>query len=181
MRSLLNQGRRFSRAERGSIAVEFALIAPMLVLLLLGGAGLSGTVATWRKLCDTTAQLGNVTAQFTSMQAADAQGVLAASAQVMSPYSTTDLTEVMSLITVDNNGNATVTWSQAYNGGTALAKGSPVTLPTKLVMPGMSVISLKTTYPYTPLVGAGFVPSITMVDQLYTVPRSSASIPCSNC
>ena len=79
MKAPLRKGSIFAKADGGSIAVEFALIAPMLLLLLLGGAGISGTVATWRKLCDTTAQLSNVTAQFTSMQAADAQGVLAAS------------------------------------------------------------------------------------------------------
>lgn len=181
MTPLRRLGRAFATSVGGSIAVEFALVAPMLLVLLLGGVAISGTVATWRKLCDTTAQLGNVTAQFTSMQADDAQGVLAASAQVMSPFSTAGLKEVMTLITVDNSGNATVTWSQAYNGGAALAKGSAVTLPTKLILPGMSVMSLQATYPYTPLVGAGIVPSITMSNQLYTVPRSSGSIPCSNC
>jgi Flp pilus assembly protein TadG len=169
------------RDARGAVSVEFALVLPLMLTLYLGGFATSEAVTTWRKLNDATAQLGNVAAQFTTMQASDAQGVMAAAAQIMSPYSTTNLAEVMTLVSVSAAGAATVTWSQAYNGGLPLAKGAPVTLPTGLVQAGMSVLWVQTSYTYSAGAGGSYVPPITMTNQIYAVPRSSTSIPCSDC
>jgi len=171
----------FGRNERGAAIVEFALVMPMLMVLYLGGFATSQAVGTWRKLSDATSQLANVASQYTTMQATDAQGVMAAAAQIMSPYSTTNLAEVLTVVGVSASGSATVTWSQAYNGGSALAKGSPVTLPSNMLQPGMSVVWVQTSYAYSPVVGSTFFPAITMTDQIYSAPRSSATIPCSSC
>ncbi len=167
--------------RRGSAIVEFALVMPMLMVLYLGGFAISQAVGTWRKLSDATAQLANVAAQYTTMQVSDAQGVMGAAAQIMSPYSTSNLSEVLTVVGVSAGGSATVTWSQGYNGGTALTKGSAVTLPANMLQPGMSVVWVKTSYTYSPVVGTSYVPPITMNDQIYSAPRSSATIPCSSC
>jgi len=171
----------FHRDTRGAAIVEFALVMPMLLTLYLGGFAISQATSTWRKLSDTTAQLANVAAQYTTMQSTDAQGVMTAAAQIMSPYSTSNLSEVLSVVGVSTSGVATVTWSQAYNGGSAIAKGTVVTLPANMLLPGMSVVWVQTQYAYTPVVGASYVPPITMKDQIYSAPRSSATIPCSSC
>ncbi len=173
--------RAFHDDKRGAAIVEFALVMPMLMVLYLGGFAVCQAVGTWRKMSDATAQLANVAAQYTTMQASDTQGVMAAAAQIMSPYDTTNLSEVMTLITVSAGGSATVTWSQAYNGAAALTKGSAVTLPSNMLLPGMSVLWVKTSYRYTPVVGSGYVAPITMNDQIYSAPRSSATIPCGDC
>lgn len=167
--------------RRGAVAVEFALVMPMLLVLYLGGFAISEAASTWRKLTDATSQITSVTGQFTSMQKSDTQGVMAAAAQIMAPYDTSTLKEVMTLVAVDANGKATVTWSQAYNGGTALAKTTVVTLPTGLAQPSTYVIWIQTSYTYTAVVGVSYVPAISMSTQLYGLPRSSASIPCSDC
>jgi Flp pilus assembly protein TadG len=171
----------FRKDLRGAAAVEFAMVMPMLMILYLGGFAISQAASTWRKLSDTTSQLANVAAQYTTMQSNDAQGVMAAAAQIMAPYSTSNLSEVLTLVGVSAGGSATVTWSQAYNGGTALSQGAAVSLPTNMLQPGMSVVWVQTTYSYNPVVGANYVPAITMHDQIYSAPRSSPSIPCSSC
>jgi hypothetical protein len=74
-----------------------------------------------------------------------------------------------------------VTWSQASSGATALACGTPVTLPAGLGSPSTSYILVTTTYLYVPLVGAGFIGPIPMTDQIYMLPRASSSIPCTDC
>jgi Flp pilus assembly protein TadG len=172
---------RFRRDDRGVAAVEFALVTPMLLALYVGGFAMLNAAATSRKVTDTTAQVTNIAAQFTSMQASDAQGLMAASSQIMSPYSTSSLSEVLTLVNVDAKGNATVTWSQPYNGGVALAKTTPVTLPPNMAQPNMSVIWVQTSYTYKPTVGASYFPATHFQAQLYAIPRSSLSIPCSDC
>lgn len=171
----------FRRDQRGAAIVEFALVMPMLIILYFGGFAISQAVGTWRKMSEATAQLANVAAQYTTMQATDAQGIMAAASQIMSPYDTSGLAETLTLVSVSAAGAATVTWSQAYNGGTALTPGASVTLPTNMLLPGMSVIWVQTKYAYNPVVGASIVPPITLTDQIYSAPRSSASIPCSSC
>ena len=171
----------FRKDARGAAIVEFALVMPMLIILYLGGFAVSQAVGTWRKVSDATAQLANVAAQYTTMQSSDAQGIMAAASQIMSPYATSSLSEVLTLVSVSAGGTATVTWSQAYNGGTALTKGASVTLPPNMLLPGMSVLWVQTKYAYSPVVGASIVPAMTMNDQIYSAPRSSASIPCASC
>ena len=177
----LSLAARFKRDDRGVAVVEFALVVPVLLALYVGGFAVSNSAATSRKVTDTTAQITNVAAQFTSMQKSDAVGLMAAASQIMSPYSTSSLSEVITLVGVDANGKATVTWSVPYNGGTALAKTTPVTLPPNMAQPNMSVIWVQTAYFYNPAVGANYVPAVHLAAQLYTIPRSSVSIPCPDC
>lgn len=173
--------RHFLRDRRGVAVLEFALVMPMLLFVSLGGYALSDAASTYRKLTDTTVETANVTAQYTTMQAADVQSVMAATAQIMAPYDTTSLTAVISIITTDVNSKATVLWSRAYQGGAALVKTAVFNLPPNLAQPSTSYVLVQTTYKFVPLTGSGLVASIPMQDQLLILPRQSASIPCSNC
>ena len=110
------------------------------------------------------------------MGALDVNSVFNASAQIMAPYPTTTLTIVLSEITTDQNSVATVIWSRPYNGATPLAPG-PYTMPTGLAQPNTSYILVQTTYQYNPVVGANYIPTIPMTDQLFMIPRASSSIP----
>ena len=168
---------RFQADPRGVALVEFALIFPMLVALYFGGFEICNMTSTYRKLTDTTVELANVTAQYPTMAAADVATVFAATAQIMAPYPTGNLQIVLSEVTTDVNSNATVTWSQSYNGATALAAGSAVTMPSGLASPSSNYILVQTTYNYTPTVGSAFIGTVPMTSSIYIIPRNSPSIP----
>jgi Flp pilus assembly protein TadG len=169
--------RTWSRARRrGVAAMEFAAVAPALVVVFLGSFQLLDAATVYRKLTDTTVQLANVTSQYTTMSLTDVNTVLGATSTIMSPYATTVMSIVLSEVTTDNNGNATVTWSQAFQ-GTPLAKGSGVTMPTGFNSPNTSYIVVQSTYAYTPSVGASIIGSIPMSKQVVMLPRASSSIP----
>ncbi|MFI4933056.1 MAG: TadE/TadG family type IV pilus assembly protein [Caulobacterales bacterium] len=167
---------RWRADTRGVAAVEFAMVLPILMVIYLVGFETSQAVAAYRKLTDTTVQLGNVTTQYTTMSALDVNNVLNASAQIMSPDSTTNLTIVLSEVTTDVNGNATVTWSKTFQ-GTALAVGSAVTPPTGSRTPNTNYILVQTTYTYVPTVGANVIGNFPMNDQIWMLPRQSPAIP----
>jgi len=186
MRAALNpaawaRGLRTFRDDRGVAAIEFALVLPMLLFVGLGGYALTDAASTYRKLTDTTVETANVAAQFTSMQAADADSVMAATAQIMAPYPTTNLKAVLSLVATDASGNATVTWSRPFQGGAALSRGATIKLPASLAQPSTSYVLVTTTYTFVPLTGSGVMGAIPMQDQLVILPRNSAAIPCSDC
>jgi Flp pilus assembly protein TadG len=172
---------RWGLDRSGVAAVEFAFTVPVLLVVYLAGFEISQAMATYRKVSDTTIELANVAAQYTTMATLDITSVMNASSQIMAPYPTQNLSIVLSEITTDDANNATVTWSQASNGATPLTPGTNVTLPAGLGTKDTSYILVTTTYLYVPIAGANFIGPIPMTDQIYMLPRASASIPCTDC
>jgi hypothetical protein len=121
-------------------------------------------------------QIANVTAQYTTMGSTDVGNVLGASAQIMTPYPTTNLSIVLSEVTTDASGKGAVTWSQEYQ-GTALKAGAAVTMPAGFQTPNTSYVLVQTTYAYQPVIGGAFIKPISMSNQIFMLPRDSASIP----
>ncbi len=170
------------RESRGAATVEFALILPLLALIWLGGFEAAKAVSTYRKVTDATAELANVAAQYTAITKAETMSVMAAATQIMSPYSTTSLTVVLSQIQTDDTGACTVSWSEGYQGGAPLTPGAQWPLPASLKIPDTAYILVQTAYPYQTSVGSNYLgPSIPMRGQLYMSPRQIASITCSDC
>jgi Flp pilus assembly protein TadG len=158
-------------------AVEFALTVPLLILACLGGYEAFQAAAAYRKLSSTTVQLTNVVSQYTTMSSSDVSAVMGASSQIMAPFPTSNLSIVLSEITTDGSGNATVTWSQPYNGGAALTPNSSYSLPANLKTASTSYMLVQTAYRWAPLVTGGPFGTINMTDELYGLPRQSSSIP----
>ncbi len=174
---LFARAARLAADDRGVAAVEFAIMVPVLMLIYVAGFELSEGMATYRKMSDATIELANVATQYTTMGSLDVASVFNASSQIMSPYPTQNLEIVLSEVTTDVNSHATVTWSQAYNGATALSPGQPITLPTGLAQPNISYMLVQTHYNYVPVAGGGFMASIPLTDQIFMQPRSSPNIP----
>ncbi len=168
---------RWRADKRGVAAIEFAFTVPVLLVVYLAGFEISQAMATYRKVSDTTVELANVAAQYTTMGCLDVTSVMNASSQIMAPYPTQNLTIVVSEITTDNNKVATVLWSKTENCAAGLAQGSVVTLPPGLASPSTNYILVQTSYLYNPIVGGAFIGSIPMTDQIYMLPRASSSIP----
>jgi Flp pilus assembly protein TadG len=168
--------RRLAADRRGVAAVEFALVVPVVIVAYLAGFEVMEAATVNRKLTDTTVQIANITSQYTTMSSIDVGNVLGASAQIMTPYPTTSLSIVLSEVTTNAAGAGSITWSQAYQ-GTALAAGTPVTMPSGFQTPNSNYILVQTTYAYQPVIGGAFVKPISMTNQIFMLPRSSASIP----
>jgi len=184
-RRVLERLQLWRQESAGAAAVEFVLVAPILVALYLGGFAAQELLTTYRKVCDATAQLANIASQPQCVTSAELTTLMTASTQVMAPYSTTNLQLATSEITVNAAGTgATVTWSQAYNGGTALTTGAAWTLPSQLLYPtspnaaGTSYILVQSNYSYQANIGGVYVGgNVPMSSQLYMPPQNSGSIP----
>jgi Flp pilus assembly protein TadG len=175
-RPSLHAWRDLAVDRRGVAAVEFALLVPVVIVVYLAGFEVMEASTVYRKVTDTTVQLANVTAQYTTMGSPDVGNVLGASAQIMTPYPTTNLSIVLSEVTTNAAGAGQVTWSQAYQ-ATALAPGDSVTMPAGFETPNTSYVLVQTTYAYQPVIGGAFIKPIRMTNQLFMLPRSSPSIP----
>lgn len=162
----------FGRDKRGVSAVEFALLAPLMIALYLGCVEISDGVAADRKVSLIAAALANLTAQVSEIKnQAAMDNILDASSAIIVPYSASKLKITVSCIKIDASKNVSVKWSVTRN-GTALS-GSP-TLPSALQVANTQLIFAQASYDYTPIVGYTITGTITLSDKMYMAPRISA-------
>jgi Flp pilus assembly protein TadG len=167
---------RFARDRRGVSAVEFALVAPLLITLYLGCVEISDGVSADRKVSLTAAALANLSAQVTTIPSGEMTNILDASSAIIAPYSANNLVITVSCLNINNNKSATVKWSATRN-GTARAVGSPYTFDASaqaLDVANSQLILAEVTYAYTPIVGYTITGTLNLSDHMFMSPRISA-------
>jgi Flp pilus assembly protein TadG len=158
----------------GFAAVEFALIIPIMLVLLFGTVEISNGVAVYRKVTLMAHTLSDLASQSVSVQDSDLTNFFAASTGIMTPYSTTPISQTITEIWINPTLQARVQWS---SGAAAQAAGTVVTVPAKLAIANTYVIYSQVSYLYTPAVG--YVMSkagVTLSDFAYSRPRQSTCV-----
>lgn len=188
MPGLVRLYRRFIASTRGVVAIEFAAILPVLLIILLATFDGGRAIIVYMKVRSATYILASVTNQYSTalpIQSANMTGIMNATTAVLAPYSNTPLTAVISelKITATKATTATVRWSAAQN-GTALASGATVNLPTGISASTNTcgtypcyLILAQVSYTYTPVFGYFASGGITLSDKAYATPRSSNCVP----
>jgi Flp pilus assembly protein TadG len=181
--------RRFATDRRGVAALEFALLAPVMVTAYFGTAELTEGLMAARKISAVASAVGDLTAQGSVTTPGQMSDVFNIGTQVMQPYATTasTLKQRVSSVTVDSKNVPRVDWSQASSGYAALAKGSAVALPTgsdgttPFVGVGQSVIMAEAHYTFTSPVAQYLPATSDLHDTIYLMPRSGSTVTCSTC
>jgi Flp pilus assembly protein TadG len=166
----------FRKSRGGIAAVEFALIAPLMLLLLLGTFEVSQAIAAKRKAVLTASTVASIVTQYTSISASQTMpDILNASVAVLTPFSAANAVVTVSCISIDAQGKATIAWSQALN-GTARTVGQTMTVPAALDVPNTSLIFGETTYSYTPAIDFMKFGTSTLYSSVYMLPRSGTTV-----
>jgi Flp pilus assembly protein TadG len=174
---------RFAGDRRGVSAVEFALLAPIMVALYLGLVEISDGIGADRKVSMIASTLANLTASCTSsntnsggcpnnqLSATEMDNILDASSAIISPYSVAKLVLTVSCLNIDSDKNVTVKWSATRNGA---ARSGTITIPADLQVPGTQLILAEASYAYTPVIGYTITGTLDLSDRMYMGPRVSA-------
>ena len=170
---------RFLRDRRAATAVEFAIVMPVAMMLLIGEYTLTNAMSTKRKLTITAHTIADLVARQSSVDATLMTAILNATAQIVSPYNMSSTSVVVAELTTDANGNTTVTWSQAVN-GTALTQGSTFVLPTGMTVPNTSLIYSNASFSYTPVLKNNLFGPMVFNSTFYENPRITSSVPYTN-
>jgi Flp pilus assembly protein TadG len=190
--------RRFLASTRGLAAVEFGLVFPMLLVLLLASIDAGRAVAIYMKVRAATYALDSMANQYPSVQDTDLQLVSGAAAAVLAPYPSGPTGLRISQVEL-TTGGPVVAWSYGVN-MTAYAKGyTGLTVPVNLastsapnnacpVTPtsyyttgnvngnGCYLLLAQVQYTYTPMFGQFITGPITLSDSLYVAPRNSLCV-----
>jgi len=138
----------------------------------LGAVEISQGIGADRKVTLTARTVADLVSQVTSVSNNDMTNSLNAATAVMAPFPTGNLKVVVSSVTIDAQGTATVAWSDTLN-GTAKSRGATVTLPAALAIPNSSLIWSEVQYTYKPVIGHVVTGTLTLKDHIYMRPRMS--------
>jgi Flp pilus assembly protein TadG len=168
--SILGKISKLARDRRGVSAVEFALLAPVMIGLYLGCVEVSEGVSADRKVSLIAAALANLSAQVTAISSTDMTNILDASAAIAAPYPASNLKMTVTCISISSTKVATVKWS-VTRGGTA--NSGTMTIPSALAVPGQLILA-EASYAYTPTVGYTITGTLNLSDKMYMSPRLQA-------
>lgn len=166
---------RLVKDRRGLAAVEFAMLLPMMLTLYLGSSEVSQGIAVQRKVTLTARAVADLASQYTDITNADMSNILAASSDIIAPYPSANLGVVVSEVSINAQGQASVVWSDTLN-GSALAVGQVVSIPSALAVPNTYLILGQAQYSYNPPYGYVVTGTLTLSDQIFMRPRQSTSV-----
>lgn len=161
--------------RQGMALTEFAFALPLMLMMYVGGFQLCDAISAYRKVTTTTRAVADVTSQYTSVSNADLDVVLAASEQIMAPYSVDNAKLVISQISIDKDRVATVSWSRGRNIA-GLTQGSSFTVPDSIRQANTSILVAEIQYLYKPSVIAGLIGDIPMKERIIMMPRATNTI-----
>lgn len=171
--------RRLLRDRRGVSAVEFALIAPMLLVLYAGLSELCQAMIAERRAGHVASAIGDLVAQTETVSTGDLNDIFAIGKTIMNPFPQAPLKARITSITADANKTTKVDWSRGSGMG-ALAAGASVTVPLDLAA-GDSVVMAETSYAYTSPIKYILPNAMNFEETFYLRPRRSDKVLCSGC
>lgn len=119
--------RNLRRDRRGVAAVEFALILPMFVMIYLCSVELTELLLANRRVENLAASAADVVARDTMVTSAELTDMDTALDLLLQPNPSTGMSARIMSISIDEDGDAEVVWSQSYNGYPTMAVGDSVT------------------------------------------------------
>jgi Flp pilus assembly protein TadG len=171
---------RWRQDRRGVSAIEFAFIAPILILCYFAVAELCGAMLAERKASHVASEIGDLIAQDQTVHDTDITDLWTVGTAVMAPLSTTTLKMRITSINCDATGKIlTVGWSDDNGAGlTKYAKGTVLTsvVPTGLVTANGSIIMSETQYSYSSPVNVVIKKALTFPSTFYLSPRQTTVI-----
>ncbi len=168
--------RRLLRCRRGIAASEFALILPLMVLVLVGTVELGNALLLDRKVSRAAHIAADLVAQVRQISTGELTDVFEAVEEILQPFPASMAITLTSVYFDPATNQVRVVWSQTRN-GEARTQGSIFALPESgMLSVGESVIVAEISYAYSPLFADLILNNITLSDTAYLKPRRVAQV-----
>ena len=187
MHSLRTLTRRFAASDQGLAAVEFAMVVPFLLVMMLATFDAGRGVAAYMKVRAATFTLASITNQFTTstnaIASSDMTDITGSSVSVLAPFTGTTVARITQIKATSLTA-ATVSWSyatdtSAYTAGNTWPSAN---LPTQFTASNACnsfpcyFIFAEMTYTFQPTFGYFLTGSVVFKDNVWVTPRSSACV-----
>jgi Flp pilus assembly protein TadG len=171
---------KFFRNIDGVSALEFSLIAPVMIIMLLGAFEVGRFIHLNQKAEKLSFTVADVVAQAETIKTADLQNLLSAAEKMMSPYPFATQGKVIISSVVRGASNSTVRWQYCGGGTYNAASGVGVvngvaTLPAVMTLnSGEDIVVAEVIYNFQPIVGKRILPARVIRKIAYFKPRLGA-------
>lgn len=172
LRGLFGRLRRLRDAKRGIAAVEFALIAPVLLIFYFGSVEVSLMLQADRKVSGTAASMADLVTRMPSIDADELDNVYRSAELTLMPMGTSGVRLRITSVEIDpDSGDTVVDWSRANANWTDRATGSNIAVPSGMIPPNGSVILAEIEYDYASPTGFLINASSTLAEEHWMRPR----------
>lgn len=171
--------RRLRRNVEGIAAVEFGLIAPVMLIMLIGTIEISRAISIDRRFGLATAMVGDLVAREEDMTADNLNAIYDIVDHVLSPYDSSKIKIAVIPVKAasdDENNTRVYAGTQnrpSLNGMSAPSTCSGYSLTNGLVDKGESVIVVESSYDFTPIIVNDLIGARTWTDKSVLSPRQS--------
>jgi Flp pilus assembly protein TadG len=168
--------RRFRTDQRGVAAVEFALLAPVMILLYCGMAELTMAMMAERRASHAAAVVADLVSQSNQMNATQMTDVFRVAKAIMQPFPADGMDMRVTSVKADANAVPKVVWSRG-DGMTALTATTTATaVPANLLVAGDSVVMAEMTYTYESPLHYVVPDGMTFKQTFFLKPRKSPEV-----
>lgn len=183
----LNQTVRRLRGDRSGVgAVEFALIAPVLIVLYMGSLEISVAMSVNKKLVRAASTVADLVTQDDSIDKAFLASMVNVAQSVMTPYRSDGMKIKITGIAIDATGVGKATWSWQQDNTRPYTVGSTQTLPKDLAIPNTFLVRSEIEFDHKlllimPDVQDVDIRTLNMKKTYHLRQRIGDSVSCSNC
>ncbi|MEM5470996.1 TadE/TadG family type IV pilus assembly protein [Hoeflea sp. AS60] len=183
----LNRAVTRLRGDKSGVgAVEFALIAPVLIVLYMGSLEISVAMSVSKKLARASSTVADLVTQGETVDKAFLKSMVNVAQSVMMPFRTDGMKVKITGINIDGSGVGKATWSWQQDNTQPYAKDSTQTLPKDLAIPNTFLVRTEIEFDHKLLL---IMPGLSDVDirtlnmkkTYHLRQRIGDSVTCSNC
>lgn len=193
------KARRFGKDRRGVAAVEFAFLAPILLVMYFVTLEASQAIEVNKKVSRLGSMVADLVAQNSgsAIAKADIEGIMNIGQTALLPYgrSKPTITVTGLQLTADATPKAKVAWSRKVENGNfsaGIAKGTEITIPSALTIKDTFLVKVDSNLGYKPLIVwvtgdentfglTGAFNNIAMGESYLLRPRTVSKLDCSDC
>jgi len=169
---------RFGRDRDGVSAIEFALIAPVIIFLYLGLAEFSQGFMAQKRVAHAASMVADLTARRDSLTQADIGDIMAIGELIMRPYPTDTLTQRVASVTRVSATQLRIDWQV---GDATELEEATLAIPDGIIADGETVIISEAGYKYDSPVNYVLEGLTDLSHRTYLRPREIDLIPCTDC
>jgi Flp pilus assembly protein TadG len=163
----------FARERTGLAAIEFAFVAPVMLLMFCGVFEVSQAIILYMKVIDAADTISDLVSQQKQVAPSDLSNYWIAGKMVMSPSPGSGLGVSIASVTFDSNDKPVVAWQVTRGSATDMTDLTSATVG--LGAAGESVIVAQTDYTYTSLLQYVMKGRLTLSSRVFTRPRVAVS------
>lgn len=175
------------RGDRSGVgAVEFALIAPVLIVLYIGSLEISVAMSVNKKVARAASSVADLVTQNTDVNKAMLKTMVDVAQSIITPFQINSLTIRISGIKIDNSGKKTIAWSWAEDNTRPYTVGAATSVPSELDVKNTFLVRTEVSMKYSLLLVAPNIQNVdvktlTMSKTYHLRQRIGDEVACSDC